>query len=46
MQLQVVLLNTDSERGGRLLFAGPTYEVLITQVNNPQSTHAPQPMPF
>jgi hypothetical protein len=35
---EVVLLNTDSERGGRLLFAGPTYEVLITQVNNPQST--------
>merc|ERR1719482_1891443 len=37
-QSEVILLNTDSERGGRLLFAGPTYEVLITEVNNPQST--------
>jgi hypothetical protein len=37
---QVMLTNTDSERGGRLLFAGPTYEVLVTEVNNPQSTPA------
>jgi hypothetical protein len=37
-QNEVDLVNTDSERGGRLLFAGPTYEVLITEVNNPQST--------
>jgi hypothetical protein len=35
---RVMLTNTDSERGGRLLFAGPTYEVLVTEVNNPQST--------
>jgi hypothetical protein len=35
---EVGLLNTDNERGGRLLFAGPTYEVLVTEVNNPQST--------